>query len=329
MKAWILPKNGTIDDIALGELDKPTAGSGEILVRVMAAAVNPADVKVISGRDGGGFLHAKNFPFAIGFDFSGEVEAVGANASVYQPGDQVFGFLPYSSKNRQGSFAEYVVVSEDSVGRKPASLAHTDAASVATAGSTALQGLRDEAGLAAGQRVLINGASGGVGSYAVQLAKHEGAEVWGTCSASNVDFVTGLGADRVVDYRSTPLADIGAADDGGARTRFDIVYDAASVSSYAACTPLLTGKGTYLTLLPSLSWATGKMRALFSGRSCKFVIVKGLRADLDHLAALIEGGSLTVHVAETYGIADLPTALRRLADGKVQGKVAVTVDFAA
>ena len=154
MRAAILDRNGPLESIRVGELEAPTHSADEILVRVYAAAVNPADFKVVAGKDGGGFIHARKFPMAVGFDFSGVVEQVGANVTTRAVGDQVFGHLPYSPSTRQGSFAEYVAVKPTAVGVRPASVSHEDAAASATAGCTALQGLRDKGRLRPGQRVL-------------------------------------------------------------------------------------------------------------------------------------------------------------------------------
>ena len=158
MRAAILEKNGPVDSVVLGELPAPRLGRDEILVRVHASSVNPADVKVCTGRDGGGFIHARKFPMAVGFDFSGVVEEVGAGVTTRSVGDAVFGHLPYSPTTRQGSLAELVAVKPGSVGVKPESVPHEQAAAAATVGCTALQGLRDRGRLQAGQRVLVNGA---------------------------------------------------------------------------------------------------------------------------------------------------------------------------
>jgi NADPH:quinone reductase-like Zn-dependent oxidoreductase len=235
MRAAMLHGNGHLDSVRMGEIDAPTMGKDEILVRVRAAAINPADLKVVSGTDGGAFLHAQNFPTAFGFDFSGIVESVGRDVQGRSVGDEVFGFLAYSRSTRQGSFADLVVVTPDTVGDKPPNISHEEAAAAATAGSTALQALEDKGRLRSGHKVLVNGASGGVGSYAVQIASQLGAEVWGTASTAKADFVKSLGAARVIDYKTTPLANI----DG----KFDVVLDAASRSSFGEVSSILQPGG--------------------------------------------------------------------------------------
>jgi NADPH:quinone reductase-like Zn-dependent oxidoreductase len=301
----------------MGEIDAPTMGKDEILVRVRAAAINPADLKVISGTDGGAFLHAKNFPTAFGFDFSGVVEVVGGDVQGRSVGDEVFGFLAYSRSTRQGSFADLVAVKPDTVGDKPPSISHEEAAAAATAGSTALQALEDKGRLQSGQRVLVNGASGGVGSYAVQIASQLGAEVWGTASAAKADFVKSLGAARVIDYKTTPLADI--------YEKFDLVLDAASRSSFGEVRSILRPGGAYITLLPSLGLLAGMLRGFFSGRRCGFVMVKSRATDLNRLASWLAEGKLVASVDATFPLDEVPAALAAQQAGKVQGKVAVTV----
>jgi NADPH:quinone reductase-like Zn-dependent oxidoreductase len=316
MRAWAVDRYGVVDDLRLHEIPAPVVRPGGVLVRVRAAAVNPADWKVVTGKQGGRFLHAAKFPLVPGYDFSGVVEAVGEGATL-RAGDEVYGFLPYRRSNAQGSFAEYVAVPADTVAVKPAGTSHEEAACAATSASTALQGLRDKGGLAAGQRVLVNGASGGVGSYVVQVARNAGAEVWGTCSAAKMDAVAKLGATRVIDRKATPLASLDA--------KFDIVYDAASMSSYGECARLLTPAGAYVTLLPNLGLGVGMLRTAFSARRCGFVIVASRADDLTQIAGWMAEGRLTHLVDSTFPFDRVPDAVRRMQSGAVQGKIAVTV----
>jgi NADPH:quinone reductase-like Zn-dependent oxidoreductase len=286
-----------------------------VLIRVKAAAVNPADLKVLTHKDGGRFLHASKFPLVLGFDFSGVVEtASGGHAA----GDEVYGFLPYSMKTRGGSFAEYVVAKADEVGPKSKLVSHEQAAAAATVAMTALQSLRDLGRLAAGGSVLIHGASGGVGGYAVQIAKLLGAGlVVGTASAAKAEMVKGYGADRVVDYKTTPLTSI--------TERFDIVYDVASKSSFGESAPLLNAKGTYVTQLPTLTMVTGMIRALFSSKRSKFIIAKSATADLAQVSRWFDEGKLSPILDQAYPLADVPKALERLRAGDVRGKLAITI----
>jgi len=317
MRAAILDRNGPIGSLRLGEIDPPRLNDDTIVVRVHAAAVNPADRKVITGKDGGAFLHAKNFPTAIGFDFSGVVEQVGARVHRRSIGDQVFGFLPYSSSNRQGSYAELVAVRPESVGVKPAHVAHEDAAATATVGCTALQALRDKGRLKSGQKVLVHGASGGVGSHAIQIAIALGAEVWGTASATNAEFVRSLGAGRVLDYRKTPLRTIDE--------KFDLVLDAAVRSSFRETRDLLNRGGAYVTFLPSWSLFAGMAASVFSSKHCGLVMVKSKADDLDQLGTWLAQGKLRASVERTFALSETNEAIRAFEAGSIRGKLAIRI----
>lgn len=317
MRAAILQDNGPIDTISVGEIEAPKMRPDEMMVRVHAAAINPADLKVVTGSQGAGFIHAKKFPMTFGYDFSGVVERVGADVRARSEGDAVFGHLAYSPTTRLGSFAEFVVVKPERVGVKPANVSHADAAASATVGCTALQALRDKGRLRSGQRALINGASGGVGSYAVQVARLLGAEVWGTASATKADFVRSLGATEVVDYRSTPLGAIGQT--------FDVLLDAACTSSFGETQHLLNREGAYVTLLPSARFFTGMLKSLFTSKRCAILTVQSRAKDLDQLGAWLGAGKLDASVEKTFPFADLGRALVTLESGAVQGKLAVAI----
>ena len=172
MRGYAIDHFGTIDDLRLrDDLEAPTPGPGQVLVNVAAAALNPSEWKVLSGNTAGRFLHAPRFPLVLGYDFSGQIEALGAEVDDFEVGDSVFGFLPYSRKNRQGSLCELVAVPAETIAPKPDRVSHIEAACAATAGVTALQALSDKGRLDSDQRVLVNGASGGVGSYAIQIVR--------------------------------------------------------------------------------------------------------------------------------------------------------------
>ncbi len=318
MRALISSQYGSIENLKISDIEKPVISKKEVLVRVKGAALNPADIKVLTGKDGGKFLHAGNFPFALGFDYSGVIEEAGSSVSTVKVNDEVFGFLPYSTKNKQGSFAEYVSVPQGTFARKPKNASHTEAASTATVASTTLQALRDKGRLKNGQRVFINGASGGVGSYAVQIAKIMGAEVWGACSADNSDYVKRLGADGVIDYKTTNFSEL--------RDKFDIFFDVAAVSSFGKCKNILAPKGTYITLLPSLSLLSGIIQSVFSSKACRIVIVKSLNADLSEISQWIDEGKLQMPLDSTFSFEDLPQALSKLETGRIKGKIAVTIN---
>jgi NADPH:quinone reductase-like Zn-dependent oxidoreductase len=318
MKALIINKYGTISDIKISEIDKPITKDNEVLVKIYAAAINPADLKVITGKDGGKFLHAHNFPFILGFDYSGVIEEIGQNVSSFQPQDEVFGFLEYSMKNRQGTFAEYVSVLPETLAKKPKTVSFVEAAAVATTGSTALQCFKDKCNLQSGQKVLVNGASGGVGSYAVQIAKNIGAEVWGICSSRNFDYVKRLGAEQVFDYNNMNLKQLSE--------KFDVFFDISSSSSFSDTMDILVENGTYVTLLPSLSFAIGKLRSLLRTQACKFVMVKSKTADLSLLSNWMKEDRLNVSIDTSFSLTDATRALQKFKTGGVTGKIAIVID---
>ena len=286
-------------------------------MRVLAAAVNPADGKVLAWKDGGSFLHAKVTPLVVGYDFAGKVEKVGEGVSGRAVGEAVFGFLPYARSTKLGSFAEFVVVKDATIAKRPGSLSPESAAALATGGCTALQALRDSAKVKPGQKVLVNGASGGVGLQAVQIAKALGAEVWGTCSAAKMSMVKAAGADHIVDYRATPLAKI----DG----KFDVVFDVASNSSYHECAALLGNGGTYLTLLPGLSLVTGFVRSLLSSHRVRTLVVAPVASDLAWLAEHAVSGGVSPRIEAAFPFVETKAALKRFAEGTAMGKIVVTM----
>lgn len=316
MKAWTIPKHGPLSILKLDEQPKPSCGKDEVLVRVQAAALNPADLKLVSGKDGGNLLHAQNFPITPGFDFSGTIEESGELVRDLKVDQEVFGFLPYARTTKQGSLCAYLSVKPEHVAPKPSNVSHEAAAAAATTGSTALQGLRGKGQLKQGQDVLVNGASGGVGSFAVQIARHAGATVYGTCSKKNMTVVKALGATKVFDYKTTPVDAI--------NQQFDIIFDAASNLSFHKCSRLLKRGGVYITLLPSVSLATGIVRSLFSSKASRFVMVAPKGEDLAQLASWLAGEAITSCIDTIYPFDQANDAFVHL-DRGAAGKIVITI----
>src|SRR5687767_13710118 len=277
MKAIVHHKYGSPDVLELQEVDEPVAADDEVLVRVHAASLNILDWYGISGlaigRIGGGLRRPKD-P-RVGVDFAGVVEGVGANVKLFKPGDEVYG-------GRGGSFAEYVTIREQrGIAPKPASVTFEQAATVPVAGLTALQGLRDKGQIQPGQKVLINGASGGVGTFAVQIAKALGAEVTGVCSTRNVDLVRSLGADHVIDYTQE---DFTRSDQ-----RYDLMLDIAGSRSWPECRRVLNpqailvivgGPKTNRLIGPVSHVVKALLAALRSSQKAVFFLAKMNKADL-------------------------------------------------
>ena len=330
MKAIVSCEYGA-ENLQLREIERSTPNDNEVLVRVRAASINPADGHMIRGawpiRPMTGLRKPKTFRF--GSDFSGVVEAIGKNVTAFKPGDEVFGA-------KRGAVAEYICVPADKgIVSKPANITFEQAGSVAIAGLTALQGLRDKGHIQAGQKVLVNGASGGVGTFAVQIAKAFGAEVTGVCSTRNVDLVKSIGADRVIDYTKEDFTNTASP----ARTdpRYDILYDLVSNHSFSERRQILSANG--ICVLAGMggagihpeSW--GRLAANFAApfrsnfTSQKFVlfIAKLTKDDLNVLRELMESGKVTPVIDRTYKLEQTGEAVRYMEEGHARGKVVIRV----
>lgn len=321
MKAIVQYKYGSPDVLELAELDKPKVEDNDVLVRVHGAAVNPLDWHSMRGlpyflRMGNGLLKPKNS--VLGVDVAGHVEAVGRNVTQFQTGDGVFGLC-------KGVLAEYVCGGEDRLLPKPANLSFEQAAAVPVAALTALQGLRDRGQIETGQKVLIVGASGGVGTFAVQIAKSFGTDVTGVCSTTNLGLVRSIGADRVIDYTQEDFTQSGQ--------RYDLIVDMAGTHSLSDCRRALTPRGTYVVVgAPSGRWLTGPDRflkalvlSLFVSQRMVPFITTANKEDLVVLKDLIEAGKVTPVIDRIYPLSEVPEAIRYLEEGHARGKVVITV----
>lgn len=323
MKAFVQTRYGAPDVLTLSDVDVPVPGDGEVLVRVRATSVNPHDWHAMRGtpyviRLTGFGLRAPKHT-RPGADVAGTVEAVGPGVTRLRPGDEVFG------ETESGAFAEYVCTSADSVALKPAHLTFEQAAAVPIAARSALEGLCGQGRLQAGQHVLVNGASGGVGTFAVQIARAFGAEVTGVCGPRNTDLVRSLGAEHVIDYTR----------DDFTRTprRYDLVLDVAGNQRVSRCRRLLTPRGTYVAVGgPDGRWfgpasqhlAATLWAPFVSQRMCRLGMTR--RPDgLAVLTELLDAGTVTPVIDRTFPFRKLPEAIRYLELGHARGKVVVTV----
>jgi NADPH:quinone reductase-like Zn-dependent oxidoreductase len=324
MKAIVQDRYGSPDVLELRDIARPVAGEDEALVRVRAASANPADWHFMRGvpyfmRAQAGLRKPKNR--VLGRDIAGEVAAVGENVTRLRPGDEVFAEI-----FEGGGFAEYARVPGDLLEPKPANLTFEEAAAVPLAALTALQGLRDHGRVEPGQKVLIVGASGGVGTFAVQIAKSFGADVTGVCSTGKVEMVRSLGADQVIDYTREDFTTH--------RGRYDLILQLAGTSSPSACRRALVPKGTLL-----LSSGESSERLIgpvdriikafvlspFVRQRMSPFLAKPNRKDLRFLKELVEAGKLTPVIDRTYPLSEVPDAIRYLEEGHARGKVVVTV----
>jgi NADPH:quinone reductase-like Zn-dependent oxidoreductase len=326
MKAIVYCDYG-VANLKLEDIEKPVPNDDQILVRVRAASVNPYDWHFVEGTPyvvrvmGVGLRKPKDI--RLGVDFAGTVEAVGKNVTNFKPGDEVFG-------GRGGAFAQYICPrASRAVALKPASASFEEAASVNIAGITALQALRDKGKVQPGQKVLINGASGGVGTFAVQIAKSFGADVTGVCSTRNVDLVKSLGADHVIDYTKEDFTK-------GAE-RYDVMLDNVGNHSLSECRGVLTPHGKYVLIggggASDQGFLGGLGKALWAVVYSKFVnqqmgmmMADANQKDLTILADMMQSGKVKAVIDRTYKLDQVPEAIRYLEQGHARGKVVVTVD---
>ena len=325
MKAIVHCEYGGPEVLTLADVEKPTPADNQVLVKVRAASVNPLDL-TIRGlwllRPLSGLRKPKDT--RVGVDYAGTVEAVGKNATQFKPGDEVFG-------GKNGAIAEYVCVLADrSVVLKPANMTFEQAASVPVAAITALQGLRDKGKIQAGQKVLVNGASGGVGTFAVQIAKSFGTEVTGVCSTHNVDLVRSIGADHVIDYTKE---DFTKADQ-----RYDLIYDLVGNHSFSERRRILNQNGICVMAgVGGAGWhdgiamrLAGELNAYVRSRfvSQKFIayIAQFNKQDMTLLADLMQSGKITPVIDRTYKLNQTADALRYLEQGHARGKVVINLE---
>jgi NADPH:quinone reductase-like Zn-dependent oxidoreductase len=324
MRAIVQDRFGPPDVLRLSDIDVPEIGPGDVLVRVHSAALNPYDWHMLRGDPlvarlmGGTGLRRPKSPVA-GIDAAGTVEAVGASVHGLQPGQAVLGFCP-------GAFAEYARAEAGKVVPMPSGLTFEQAAAVPMAAVTALQGIREVGEVRPGHQVLINGAAGGVGTYAVQIAAAQGADVTGVCSADNADLVRSLGASHVVDYAKEDFTD--------GRTRFDVILDNVGNRPFGRLRRALTPSGT---LVFNAGGAPGRVFGAvgsmirttavdrFVRQRLRFLIARLDRANLLAVTALIEDGKLTPVLGRTYQLADAAEGLRHVEQGHARGKIVITV----
>jgi NADPH:quinone reductase-like Zn-dependent oxidoreductase len=314
MKAFVSEKYGPPEMLRMAEVKKPSPAADEALVKVLAVSVNPADwrsmrAKPFFSRATLGLLRPKHR--ILGGDIAGRVEAVGSDVNQFKPGDEVYANL---LDHGNGGFAEYVSVPVEAMSFKPANLSFEEAAAVPMAGVTALQGLRHHGEIRAGQRVLINGASGGIGTFAVQIAKSYGSEVTGVTSTRNIDLVGSLGADHVVDYTATDFFRSGR--------RYDLILDTiGNLSVRDLRRALVEGGQAAVVGFTSVAKLIGV--SLRGGKDIAIVSAHVATTDLEYLANLIEAGKVRPHIDRRYPFADIPAAISYLEQGHARGKVVV------
>jgi NADPH:quinone reductase-like Zn-dependent oxidoreductase len=321
MKAVVQVNYGSSDVLELRDIDKPVVKDDEVLVRVRAAAVNIGDWHLLQGvpyvmRLGIGLRKPRReIP---GLDIAGQVEAIGRNLKQFQPGDEVFGWC-------KGAFAEYARTAETNLLPKPANLTFEQAAAVGDSAFTALNAVRDQGKVQPGQRVLINGASGGVGTFAVQIAKSFGANVTGVCSTRNVDLVRSIGADQVIDYTKEDFTQT--------EQRYDVMLDMVGSRSLSDCRRALTHRGIYVLVGVSKlgRWfglsrqAKALLLSPFVRQRMRVFVVRHNTEDLAVLKDLVEAGKVAPVIDRLYTLSEVPDALRHQGEGHAQGKIVIAL----
>jgi len=320
MRAATIKRYGSPDVIEITEVDRPMCGAGEVLIAVRAASVNPYDWHSMTGtpfplRFQGGLRRPKN-P-RLGIDVAGVIEAVGENVTKFAVGDEVFG-------GASGAFAEFVTVNDKTLVRKPENTTFEEAAAVPVGALTAVQGLRDKGMIEAGQRVLVNGAAGGVGTYAIQLAKHFGADVTGVCSTRNIEMVSALGADHVVDYTADDFTDHGIA--------YDLILDNVGNRKVKHLKRCMTPTGNYVmvgapkdgVLGPIGHMMTTLLRFKFGKRRGVSFVAKHTLDDMELFRDLLSSGEMRSVIDTSYPLDQAADALRQLSTGHARGKIIIT-----
>jgi NADPH:quinone reductase-like Zn-dependent oxidoreductase len=325
MKAILHTKYGPPDELQLKEVEKPVPKEDEVLIKIHATTVTSSDCNIrnltfvpklflLPTRMQFGFIKPKNN--ILGFDLAGDVEAVGVDVTRFKIGDQIFG----TTEPAYGAHAEYICLPEDGVlTNKPANMTYEEAATIPVIANTALHFIRDLGNIQTGQEVLINGASGGIGTFAVQLAKYYGAEVTGVCSTTNLELVKSLGADQVIDYTREDFTKIGQT--------YDVIFDAVAKSSFSRCKSSLKENGLYLVTLPKLAVLLQMLSTSITGS--KVVKMEGAPARIENLIflkELIEAGKLKTVIDRRYSLEQTAEAFRYVEQGHKKGNVVISVE---
>ncbi len=310
MKAAAFSRYGGNEVVEVKDVPVPVPGTGEVVIKVHAASVNPVDWRVRAGQLR--IFTGLKFPKVLGCECAGEIFETGEGAAKFRKGDRV---VMYTSVKRLGAFAEYACTAEDTVYPIAAGISFEQAACLPIAGLTALQSLRDHGRIEAGQKVLINGASGGVGHFAVQIAKVFGAEVTAVTSGRNAEFVKGLGADKVIDYSKEDFTKGSGL--------YDLVFDAVSMSSFGACKRVMTDSGRYVNTLPNATILLQLITGFLPGKKARSMWVKPSASDMAWMMEQIKAGRVGVVIERSYPLSQIKDALAASEAGRTKGKIVV------
>ncbi len=315
MKAIVINEYGSADVLEYKEVPQPQLQPDHLLIEMHATSVNPVDYKIREGELK--ILTGLRKPKIriLGFDVAGEVVETGAHVKSFRPGDQVYALMGMA---KGGAYAEYITVPESSAVSKPANLTYEEAAAVPLTALTALRALRERGKISSGKKVIINGASGGVGTFSVQIAKALGAVVSGVCSTKNVEFVQSLGADNVVDYSKEDFTTHTQA--------YDIIYDVVANTSFSACKNALTPNGIYITTVPGpATFLQVVLTSLMPGKKATYIMVKPDGKDLDFIRELIEAEKVKPVIDKSFPLSEVAAAHSYCETGHTRGKSVITI----
>jgi NADPH:quinone reductase-like Zn-dependent oxidoreductase len=320
MKAIVFAKYGTTEVLELKEIDKPVPKEDEVLIKIYAVSINDWDLGLFQGDPINRLLNGLFKPKIkiAGSDIAGRIEAIGKNVKKFQSGDEVYGDL----SGRWGGFAEYVCAQEKALALKPASMSFGEAAAIPQAAMLAIQGLHDKGQIHSGQKLLINGAGGGVGTFAVQIARLSGVEITGVDSSGKLDMMSSIGFDHVIDYKKEDFTKSGQS--------YDLILDVKTNRSIFDYTRVLNRNGIYVIVGGSLgrllqALVLGPWISMISKKNISFVALKANK-DLDYMNELFETGKVKPVIDRTYRLDEVPEALRFFSDGTHKGKVVITVE---
>jgi NADPH:quinone reductase-like Zn-dependent oxidoreductase len=311
MKALVIRGYGGLDMLDVAEVPAPKVGPGQVLIRVAAAGVNPIDWRIRKGEMK--MMVRAKLPITLGAEVSGEIAEVGSGVTRLKVGDAVYSLVPGDI----GGFAEYVAVPEEAAAVRPKTVDAVRGATVPVGSVTALQSLRDKGELRSGQRVLVNGASGGVGLFAVQLAKELGAEVTAVCSEAKFEMVRKAGASECIDYKKSDFTTLGK--------KWDLIFDSAATKKFSDCRKALEPAGHYVTTIGSGGDMIMPALNAFRSQKGRFIIVKPSAKDLEYVGSLLDAGKLTTSAAHVFPMAQMAEAQKLSESGKATGKIVVTV----
>lgn len=312
MKAAVINQYGKAETFQIADVDTPTVDEHAVLIKMAASSINPIDWKIRQGKLRG--IVRLKFPAILGYDFAGTIEQVGSKVQDLQVGDEVFGV---SDRRGGEAYAEYLALNANIVAKKPKAISMSESAAIPLAALTALQALRDLANLQPNQSVLVIGGSGGVGIFAIQIAKILGAQVTAVCSGKNIEFVRLLGADESIDYQRQPSLTKGKT--------YDVIFDTVAKHNFLKVRPYLKKQGVYITTLPDITILISHLMRIISRKKAKFILMKANRQDLQWLAQQVDQSKLKPVIDSFFSLSNIAKAHTLSETERARGKIVLTI----